>query len=43
MKIVIVGGGTAGWSAALKFLSWSKHQFDKKYEIQVIESCSTAP
>lgn len=38
MKIVIVGGGTAGWSTALKFISWAKHQFEKKYEIQVIES-----
>ena len=38
MKIVIVGGGTSGWMAALKFLQWARRQSKNITEIKVIES-----
>jgi tryptophan halogenase len=38
MKIVIVGGGTAGWITALKFIQWARRQSDTSIKIEVVES-----
>jgi hypothetical protein len=37
MKIVIVGGGTAGWMSSLYMLRWAKNQ-KEKVEITVVDS-----
>jgi tryptophan halogenase len=37
MKIVIVGGGTAGWMSSLFMLRWTKNQ-KEKVDVVVVDS-----
>jgi tryptophan halogenase len=37
MKVIIVGGGTAGWMSSLYMLRWAKQQ-TKKVEVVVVDS-----